>query len=572
MSPSRTLETGQLVLGGRYRIVRLLAEGGMGAIYLARIEGAAGFTKPAVVKQILSDRLGEPRFIEMFAREARILARLRHPNIVSVLDFAEEGGSYLMGLDYVHGHHLGQWRRYVNITQGPFPVSRAVHIAIEVLQALHHAHTVRDLETGESVAIIHRDVKPSNILIDVGGQVKLVDFGVARAESDRSQVEAKIAPLKGTFTYMAPELFEQAPPTPSSDVYACGVVLHEVLAGKNEFRSPKTMVTIGRVLTHELSRLDQTRSDVPPGLTEVIARATSKAPAGRYQSAAEFAAALRELRGVDPHVAADEIRTAAQRDFRDSRFGVLLKTDDLSNRERSLRGAGTDSVRLQITTSRGMATGPDGPATVLGRPSRAMAVPSRRQTRRWVVGGVAIGLVLAGAAYAFVAFTPSSRPQIVVVQGAVEPAARMDAAAALAPRAAAPASPDAGTPTPTARADASAQRETVPLVAPAPVKRPPRAAPSASDPAALSRIVERRRGEVRACFASHVAEMQGMPQIAIAFQVDASGKVLSARVQPPAIAGTPLGGCIERIARTMQFGKQAQPLSFHIPITMRAKR
>jgi serine/threonine-protein kinase len=561
MTSSRALEAGQIVLG-RYRIVRRLAEGGMGAIYLARIEGAAGFVKPAVVKQIHPDRLGEPRFLEMFAREARILARLRHPSIVSVLDFAEEAGSYLMALDYVHGHHLGQWRRYVNLTQGPFPIGRIVHIGVEVLQALHYAHTARDIEGGESLAIIHRDVKPSNILVDVDGQVKLVDFGVARAETDRSQVDAAV-PLKGTFTYMAPELFEDAPPGPQTDVYALGVVMHEVIVGKNEFRGPDTRVTIGRVLSHQLSVIDTTRKDVPPGLRDVIARATCRSPDGRYASAGEFAAALRALRIVDPHGAADEIRETAQRDFRDPRFGTLLHIDDLSGREKSLRGAGNEPLRLELVTAPTVAVIRE--PTVLDRPS-PVTPPPRRRGRRWALAGATLGLVLAGLVYGAVWMRPdATRPQIVVVRGAVSPddlsldaaPAAVAAADAAAPTSA-PSVPDAGMIVPTHPR----------------VKRlpPPHAPPRPADPAALSRVFERRRSDIHACFSTHVVELQGVPQIAISFQVDPEGRLVSARVQPPAVAGTPLGNCLERVARTTDFGQQARGLTFRIPITMRSKR
>src|SRR5690606_4007917 len=182
MSRASADRCGQGVMG-RYRIVRRLAVGGMGVVYLARIEGAKGFVRPAVIKQMLPELVGDEELVGLFVREARILSELRHPGIVSVLDFAVEDDAPLMALEYVHGYHAGNWLKYLRRKREPFDPSLALHVVIKVLDALSYVHTRTD-ERGRSLGIVHRDVSPSNVLIDVDGRVRLLDFGVARVGSE----------------------------------------------------------------------------------------------------------------------------------------------------------------------------------------------------------------------------------------------------------------------------------------------------------------------------------------------------------------------------------------------------
>src|SRR5947209_14846010 len=185
---------GRVVLG-RYRIVRMLAQGGMGVIYLARSEGAAGFVRPIVVKRILSDLISDESIVNHFKREARIMSNLRHPGIVSVIDFGQEARSYLMVLDYVHGFHAGRWQKFVRTTRGPFPAELAVQIVLAVLDALHYAHTLADAD-GRVLGIVHRDVSPSNVLLEVDGHVKLADFGIARMQTESTDVRTEAGTIK----------------------------------------------------------------------------------------------------------------------------------------------------------------------------------------------------------------------------------------------------------------------------------------------------------------------------------------------------------------------------------------
>jgi serine/threonine-protein kinase len=221
---------------GRYRIVARLAAGGMGVVYLARAEGAAGFAKPVVVKRVLPSLHGSEQMARLFIREAKILANLQHPNIVSVIDFGEEDGAYIMVLDYVRAYDLGVWAHYLRGQRegrDRLPVECVIHVLIKVLDALEYAHTLA-LPDGTSLDIIHADISPSNVLVDTDGQVKLLDFGIARMRGEVTK-STDSASIRGKFSYLPVEALDGSAPQVTTDVYACGVTLYELLAGQNPF-------------------------------------------------------------------------------------------------------------------------------------------------------------------------------------------------------------------------------------------------------------------------------------------------------------------------------------------------
>lgn len=328
----------QLVLG-RYRIVGVLAKGGMGVIYLARSEGAGGFIKPVVVKRILSGMDEDHTMVEMFKREARIMSNLRHPGVVSVIDFGRDLQSYFMVLDYVHGFHLGRWLRFMNVAHGPFPLAFALHIIIQVLDALHYAHTLAGPD-GKLLQVVHRDVTPSNVLIDVEGHVKLADFGIARMRTDATEAGSGETKIKGKFSYLPPELLQGAEPSPASDVYGAAVVLHEILCGKNVFRAPNLSTTISRVISHIPEPLDQIRDDVSAQLGAVVARALHKDPSQRFPTALEFAQVLRSMRPENVEMTQPKLAAAVARDFFDQRMAELLNVDSLAMLDKTWRDVG----------------------------------------------------------------------------------------------------------------------------------------------------------------------------------------------------------------------------------------
>ena len=562
---------GRKVLG-RYRIVRGIGRGGMGLIYLARLEGAANFVKPVVVKRAAPDLLAkEPSLLQVMGREARIMSHLHHPSIVSVIDFAEEEGAYLLVLDYVHGFHLGQWHRYLRGSGRVFPFDVAVQIVCLVLDALHYAHTISGPD-GIALGIVHRDVSPGNVLLDVDGHVKLADFGIARMHSDQTESTDQPGLIKGKFAYMAPELLSRATPNPVTDVYATAVVLHELLTGRNELRATGSIeATIARVVHHMPSRISAARKDVPKKFDDVLLRALAKDPDDRYRDAAEFARALRGVVGVADDELDRRLTAAIAADFRGSEIATTLDVPDLATLDRAWReepseGTNFESVvAVPAVLADGHARGPDAETVVAPEPIQVPA-PARRWGVVFAVGGL-MGVAAAGAAFFLVPRGENARPvgsAVVIVNGQVSGSEGLviDAGAAVATAVADP---------PAAATAAQGAPATPPSAAatPSAVAHPTAQASHAEGAEGLTRTFSRQQPQVAGCFASHAAEVTGSPEIAIRFGVDMAGHVTSAQVLPAAVASTPLGACLAAVAQATKFAPQAHDVSFRIPIVAR---
>jgi serine/threonine protein kinase len=357
------------VLLGRYRIVRELAKGGMGVVYLARAEGAVGFVKPVVVKLVLPEHAEDERFVGMFAREARILAQLRHPSVVDVLEFGEENDSFVLVLEYVRGHHLGQWMRYLSLKSRSAPSEILIQIVIDVLDALHHAHNQRHPD-GSPMQIVHRDVSPSNILLDDNGRGRLLDFGVARMRGGAHDYKTQVKGFMGKLPYTAPEIFAGNEATPQSDLYACAVVLHEVLFGRNVFRTESQAATLHTVMTHQPEALEPIRP-VPAGLDAVLGKALAKNPVERFISAREFASALRKLQREQESDIRGRLAVLLKDDF-SREMAAMLKIESLAERDDAWR-------RLSLRPPQvGKAEGEGGGATEMRSGSRARRITRDR--------------------------------------------------------------------------------------------------------------------------------------------------------------------------------------------------
>jgi eukaryotic-like serine/threonine-protein kinase len=557
---------GRKVLG-RYRVVRSIGRGGMGLIYLARLEGAANFVKPVVVKRAAPDLLAkEPSLLQVMGREARIMSHLHHPSIVSVIDFAEEDGAYLLVLDYVHGYHLGQWHRYVRGAGRAFPADVAIHIVCRVLDALHYAHTICGPD-GIALGIVHRDVSPGNVLLDADGHVKLADFGIARMHSDQTETTDQPGLIKGKFAYMAPELLSRASPNPVTDVYAAAVVLHELLSGRNELRATGSIeATIARVVHHTPSRIAANRADVPKGLDDVLVRALAKSPDDRFRDAAELAGALRRVLGVPDDELDRRLAAAIAADFRGSEIATTLDVTDLATLDRAWRGTPNEATDFEavvaVAQSRADAAleRADAETVIAPVPTVAGAHGAARPSRAMLYAGGAAALVALGGAGFFLARpgpAPTGSSAVVVVNGQVSGVDGLviDAgAAALAPEPVAPVVAAAAPPSSAPPASAS---------------HTPGAPARADSAEGLTRAFSRQQPQVASCFAAHASDVTGSPEIAIRFGVDTAGHVTAAQVLPPAVASTPLGACLATVAQATRFSPQARDVSFRIPIVAR---
>ncbi|HWE28528.1 MAG TPA: serine/threonine-protein kinase [Polyangia bacterium] len=275
---------------GQYTLTAKLGRGGMADVFRARREGAAGFERTVVVKKILGGHTEDPAFVEMFINEAKIAARLTHPNIVQVHELGEENGEFYIVMEYVRGRDLLRLLRAL-AEQSPespaVPPLAAGYIAREVCRGLGHAHELTD-DQGTARPIVHRDVSPQNIMISYDGHVKLVDFGIAKA-LDTMKDETRTGALKGKFAYMAPELLEGQSPGAQADIFSTGVVLHEMLTGRRLFKGPTDYETLQKVQNQRIPPPSQWNRKVPPELDAIVLQALDRDRAKRYARAAHFA-------------------------------------------------------------------------------------------------------------------------------------------------------------------------------------------------------------------------------------------------------------------------------------------
>jgi eukaryotic-like serine/threonine-protein kinase len=567
---SRQEPTGPLILG-RYRLVKELAAGGMGVVSLARAEGAAGFVKPVVVKRILPHLAEDESMVRMFVREARILSNLQHPNIVSVLDFAQTEDAYVMVLEYIHGYSLASWRKFLRRTERSFPTEAAIHVVAEVLEAVHYAHTLKRAD-GTSAMVVHRDISPSNVLLDTHGHVKLTDFGIARMSSTTDAYRTSDNTVRGKFPYMAPELMSGGAPSARSDVYACGVVLHELLAGRNEFARPEVRQTILQVMQHELSALEGVRSDVPAGIDAIVAKAVAKDPEARYASAAAFLADLRALRQLSEEEAMADLAERTRSDF----FGDMPSTlglPPLPALEAAWRELTPEGAKLDPAVDITVDVEEDTHTTTLDKPPRPAAATgdrSRRPLWGMAVGTAVLLLTAAGVGAWFGGRGNQEEPesQYIVVEGERAAAAPETEIPETEP---APPAEESTEPQPARAEESPPPAEPATTETPKRSTTPTRARPAAGGARALTRRFERRRGEVIACFERHASDVSGQPQLSIRFSIDRAGTVEEADLLPSALSATALGRCLEQVAKRTSFGPQPEPLSFRIPIDVQRR-
>jgi serine/threonine-protein kinase len=275
---------------GRYELVSRLGHGGMAETWRARLMAAAGITKPALIKRILPEYSSDDAFISMFISEARISATLSHGNIAQVHDFGEVDGEYFLAMEYVDGQPLDRiLKRSRQSGYASVPIPLAVFIALEMCRGLHYAHTRMD-DSGKPLGIVHRDISPDNVLVSYEGQVKLVDFGIAKA---RMQRNFNTAPgvVKGKYLFFSPEQARGEEVDGRTDVWATGIVLYEMVCGRLPAEGPEYAV-IHKLINGAFPRPSELRPDLPAELEALIMKALALNKAHRYESSHAFGDAL----------------------------------------------------------------------------------------------------------------------------------------------------------------------------------------------------------------------------------------------------------------------------------------
>jgi len=279
---------------GRYVLFGEIASGGMAAVHFGLLNGPVGFRRTVAIKRLHEAFSRDPAFVSQFLDEARLAARIRHPNVVQTLDVVTASGELLVVMEYMDGETLADLRRLRDERGISFPIDIAVGIMDGALHGLDAAHIAKD-ENGLPLNIVHRDVSPQNIILGRDGVPRVLDFGVAKAAARFRSTRGEV--MKGKLRYMAPEQVAATGVDRRTDVFAAGIVLWETLTGKTLFdvADGGAAAVINRVVNSPIQPPSAHRSDVAPELDAVVMRALERDPEARYQTALEFAEALEDV-------------------------------------------------------------------------------------------------------------------------------------------------------------------------------------------------------------------------------------------------------------------------------------
>jgi len=274
----------------RCRFLRKIADGGMGSVYLGEQLGEAGFAKTVVIKVVKADRLENPTALSMFIDEAKLVADLVHTNICQVYNLGHAAGRYFIVMEHMHAKTLTEYfKRFVQQLKQLPPPDMSAFIISRVCRGLEYAHSKKD-RAGRPLGIVHRDVTPSNVMIDFRGAVKLTDFGIAKALTMNMPDETKV--IMGKLPYMSPEQAAAQSTDPRSDIFALGLVLYELLTGTRVY-TPKTRAELLEMMNkYRIKDPRKIVATLPDDLVEITMKALKKKPEERIQTAADFGTAL----------------------------------------------------------------------------------------------------------------------------------------------------------------------------------------------------------------------------------------------------------------------------------------
>ncbi|HEY3815773.1 MAG TPA: serine/threonine-protein kinase [Polyangiaceae bacterium] len=379
---------------GKYTLIRKLAAGGMAELFLAIQKSMAGFEKLLVIKRILPAMNKDRAFIDMLLHEARIAATLSHPNIVQVFDVGEVDGAYFIAMEHVHGEDLRSIVRQMKKKDVvEFPLEHALSMILGVCAGLAYAHDKRDLD-GTALNIVHRDVSPQNVVVTFTGDVKIVDFGIAKSDA-RIEELSKNGNLKGKVPYMSPEQARGEAIDWRSDIFAAGVILFELTTGKRLFKGTSEYDTLKLICEREYPLPSQARLGYPRDLEVIVMRALAKDRAQRWQSAREMQGAIEEFVRKE-QLAVSPIALSA--------FMQALFEDKLASQKQALLQGKqlADIIALESPDSMG-SIDTRTPISSAGGASRTLPmVPAARRPGRglWIAGGAA-AIVATAAGIAF---------------------------------------------------------------------------------------------------------------------------------------------------------------------------
>ncbi|HEY5241398.1 MAG TPA: serine/threonine-protein kinase, partial [Polyangiaceae bacterium] len=336
--------TGGTYFLGRYRVVDEIGVGGMASVHLARMDGPGGFQKWVAIKRIHPHLVEDESFVNMFLDEARVAARISHPNVATVFELGKHEDTYWIAMEYLHGEPLREVMRRTEELGQPMPPEIACRVIADAAEGLHSAHELLG-KNGEKLGLVHRDVTPHNLFVTYDGSTKVVDFGIAKFSSRMANTRA--GTLKGKLAYMSPEQVAGEPIDRRTDVFALGVVLWELTTGQRLFRMESDLDTLAKVQECNVPRPSTIVRGYPIDLEKIVMKALAKTKNERYRTSREFSRALQSLlmrRGL--FIASDEVAA-----YMMSVFG-----DRIQKREAHLRWAAEVTQTLDIDKLKGTAS------------------------------------------------------------------------------------------------------------------------------------------------------------------------------------------------------------------------
>jgi serine/threonine protein kinase len=498
---------------GKYQLFASLGRGGMADVFLALSRGPLGFNKLVVVKRLRSTLSDEASYLEMFLDEARLAARLNHPNVVHTYEVGEHEGAYFIAMEYLEGQPLNKIIRELAKRGEELEPPQCARIVSDALLGLHHAHELKDYD-GTPLRIVHRDVSPHNVFVTYDGQVKLVDFGIAKA--GLSSTETEVGVLKGKVAYMSPEQAMGIELDRRADLFSMGIVLWELLTRKRLMQGDSAASTLHHILNSPIARVSSVLPRIDPELDAVVAKALDKNPDHRFQDALAMREALeRWIRVTGQNVRQEEIgervstmfdavRADVKRQIQQHMAAVATATSpqelaqlSLDSLRRFHSGMAPASSAALLPLGSASATGSGSGVVALGKeepllPADPPPIANDRKKRRAVLLAFVLLVLAALGAIAFLLVKLANVPrgEIALERDAPTETAR---ATATIPSATSPASGALTGVEPSPSASATVPASAAPVVSaiPKPTPTPVRSAPTQpaqtrSAPASLS--------------------------------------------------------------------------------------
>lgn len=399
MTESHSSKMPQAVIG-RYALYGQIASGGMATVHYGRLVGEVGFSRTVAIKRMHPHCATDPEFASMFIDEARLAARIRHPNVVPVLDVVTTDGELSLVMEYVQGETLSWLFRRGRKLEKRIPIRVVASIIVGVLEGLHAAHEAVS-ESGSPLGIVHRDVSPQNIMVGVDGISRVLDFGIAKA-SVRLQT-TKDGQLKGKLQYMAPEQIRSVPVDRRTDIYAVSAVLWEALGGRRLFDAENEAAIMCKVLEGDAPRLRSVDPSIPEAIEAVVARGLALNPDDRFQSAQEMAIAIeRSVSLASAREVGQWVQSLASKNLA-KRSSEVAEIESVSSNIRDFFPRASGETELSSNANLELVSRPAPVAK-----SDAVSWPPPQPRRRlWIAIGAALLLGALGVAAVFATRTGS---------------------------------------------------------------------------------------------------------------------------------------------------------------------